>query len=112
MSTPPSPQDAAALKHSLAARRYPAAAAAEKGLAVYRDFLRQSPRVRAGDFDELAVPDLALLFDLYDGGFFDGGLHRLLDAEAAPLSFRTSRRLTRTAGTTTRYQPRRPAHGR
>ena len=111
MSSAPSPQDAEVLKRLLAARQYSAEAAADKALAVYRELLRQSPRVRAGDFGELAAPDLALLFDLYDGRVFDGGLQRLLDAEAAPLLFRTSRRLTRTAGTTTRFQPRRPRPG-
>ncbi len=109
MSTLPPPPDADVLKRLLASRQHPAATVAEKTLAVYRDFLRQSPRVRGGNFDELAEPDLALLFDLYDASFFDCGLHRLLDAEAAPLLFRVSRRLTRTAGTTTRFQPRRRA---
>jgi hypothetical protein len=108
MSTLLSPDEAELLKRRLAAQQYPAEVVAEKTLAVYKALLRESPRVRASNFNELAEPDLALLFDLYDARFFDGGLQRLLDAEAAPLLFRISRRLTRTAGTTTRFQPRRP----
>ena len=108
MSTLLSSRETDAAKRLLSGLHYPAEAVAEKTLAIYKALLRQSPRVRAGNFGELAEPDLALLFDLYDASFFGGGLHRLLDAEAAPLSFRISRRLTRTAGTTTRFQLRRP----
>ena len=105
------PHDADAWKRHLAALHYPAAAVAEKVRGVYGELLRQSPRVRRGNFTHFAEPDLALLFDLYDGRFFAGGLHRLLDAAASPLLFRTSRRLTRTAGTTTRFPGRRPRPG-
>ena len=106
MSITPPPPDADAQKRLLAGLQHPPAAIAEKALAVHRDFLRQSPRVGAGEFERLAPSDLALLFDLYDARFFDGGLQRLLDAAAVPLTFRTSRRLTRTAGTTSLYRPR------
>jgi hypothetical protein len=106
MTTMP-PLDADALKRLLAGIQYPPAAIAEKFRAVYDDLQRQSPRIRSGDFAHLAAPDLALLFDLYDCRFFNHGLQRLLDAEGCPLLFRTSRRLTRSAGTTTRFLPRR-----
>lgn len=102
------PHDADALKRLLAGLQYPPALIAEKVRAIYDDLLRRSPRVAAGNFTRLAEPDLALLFDLYDERFFGGGLHRLLDAAGSPLLFRTSRRLTRTAGTTTRFDARRP----
>ena len=102
------PHDADALKRLLAGLQHPPELVAEKARAVYGDLLRRSPRVTAPNFTRLAEPDLALLFDLYDGRFFAGGLRRLLDAAGSPLTFRTSRRLTRTAGTTTRFDPRRP----
>jgi hypothetical protein len=86
---------------------YSSAEIAEKTRGVYGDFLRQSPRVHGGDFTRLAVPDLALLFDLYDCRFFEHSLSQLLAANGNPLTFRMSRRLTRTAGTTSRFPPRR-----
>ena len=107
MSDFPPLHDADALKRLLAGLCHPPAAIAEKAHAVYAELLRQSPRVRLGNFTHLAGPDLALLFDLYDDRFFMGGLRRLLDAAASPLSFRTSNRLTRSAGTTTRFLARR-----
>ena len=107
MSDFPPLHDADALKRLLAGLCHPTAVIAEKVHGVYGDLLRQSPRVRTGNFTRFAEPDLALLFDLYDDCFFMGGLRRLLDASASPLSFRTSGRLTRTAGTTTRFHARR-----
>ena len=74
MSTLLSPDEAELLKRRLAAQQYPAEVVAEKTLAVYKALLRESPRIRASNFNELAEPDLALLFDLYDARFFDGGL--------------------------------------
>ena len=111
MSDFPPLHDPDALKRLLAGVQHPPTAVAEKVRGVYHDLLRQSPRIRSGNFTQFADPDLALLFDLYDERFFAGGLRRLLSAAASPLSFRTSRRLTRTAGTTTRFQARRPRTG-
>jgi hypothetical protein len=103
--------DADSLKRRITGLRYTAAEVAEKTRGVYQDFLRQSPRVHGGDFAHLVAPDLALLFDLYDGRFFEHGLSRLLADNGNPLTFRMSRRLTRTAGTTTRFPPRRNRAG-
>jgi len=45
--------------------------------------------------------DLEILFAEYDQGFFEGAVNRLLDGRR--LSFRLSKRMTRSAGTTTRW---------
>ena len=111
MSEFPPLHDADALQRLLAGIQYPPALIAEKARAIYDDILRRSPRVQTGNFTQIVEPDLALLFDLYDERFFSGGLHRLLDAADSPLLFRTSRRLTRTAGTTTRFHARGPRTG-
>jgi hypothetical protein len=104
-------QDDDSLKGQIAGLLYAPAEVAEKTRGVYDDFHRQSPRVHGGDFAHLVAPDLALLFDLYDCRFFEHSLSRLLAASGNPLSFRMSRRLTRTAGTTTRFPPRRSPAG-
>jgi hypothetical protein len=97
--------DAEAVRRLLAVR-YPPAVVADKARAVYRALLTDSPRVRDGNFSFIAPPDLALLFELYDGHFFDGQLRRFLDAGPSPLEFKMSPRLTRSAGLTTRLQER------
>ena len=111
MSASPLVQDADSLKRRIAGLRYSPAEVADKTRGVYADFLSQCPRIRNGDFSHLAPPDLALLFDLYDCRFFAHSLSRLLAASGNPLTFRMSRRLTRTAGTTTRFAPRRSPAG-
>jgi hypothetical protein len=95
--------DAAAL-HRLLALQYPPAAVAGKTQAIYQEMVRDSPRVRSGNFDFIAPPDLALLFELYDSHFCDRGLRRVLHDRGTPLFFKLSHRLTRSAGTTTRFQ--------
>jgi len=90
----------------LLALRYPPEAVAQKSRAIYEALLRDSARVRAGNFSFIAPPDLALLFEHYDAHFFAGRLRRLLEAAGSPLTFKLSSRLTRSAGTTTRLQPR------
>jgi hypothetical protein len=95
-----------AVPHRLLATHYPPAVAAERSRAIYRAMLCDSPRVRSGNFDFLAPPDLALLFELYDGHFFDRGLRRWLHETGTPLFFKLSHRLTRSAGTTTRFTAR------
>jgi len=76
MSVAPLPPGADSLKRRMTGLRYTAAEVAEKTRGVYDDFLRQSPRVHGGDFAHIVAPDLALLFDLYDGRFFEHGLSR------------------------------------
>jgi len=73
---------------------------------VYEAVQRDSPRLRTADFTTIATADLALLFDLYDQHFFSGQMRRLLLASGAPLVFKLSPRLTRSAGTTARFHHR------
>ena len=75
---------------------------------VYEEVLRDSPRVREGNFSTIAAADLHILFDLYDEHFFGGSLARMLKAGQAPLRFDLSARLTRSAGLTKRFSPRKP----
>jgi hypothetical protein len=90
----------------LLACRYTPAEAAARARLVYEAVQRDSPRLRIGNFTSIATADLALLFDLYDQHFFGGQVRRLLLAGGAPLVFKLSRRLTRSAGTTTRFHRR------
>jgi hypothetical protein len=78
---------------------------------VYQAVLRDSARIRAGNFTVIAAPDLHLLFDLYDAQFFAGRIHQLLQISRAPLRFDLSARLTRSAGLTKRFTPRGAAVG-
>jgi hypothetical protein len=94
----------------LLALHFPPEAVATRTRVIYEALCRDSPRVRHGNFPYIAPPDLALLFDLYDGHFFDGGLRAVLRGAATPLFFKLSHRMTRTAATTTRCE-RRPGKG-
>jgi hypothetical protein len=91
---------------ALLALRYPPEQVAARARLIYEALLRPPSGLGSGNFVALATGDLALLFDLYDGHFFQGGVRRLLDATSAPLTFHLSRRLTRSAGTTKRLAPR------
>jgi hypothetical protein len=93
----------------LTALRYSPEEVTGKVRAIYEAVLRQSPRITTGNFTAAADSDLALLFELYDEHFFQGGLAQLVRASGAPLSFQFSPRLTRSAGLTKRYahRPRR-----
>jgi hypothetical protein len=86
--------------------RYPSDEAAAKARAIYERILRDSPRVRAGNFTQIAPADLSLMYELYDEHFFGGGLNQLVKASGAPLRFELSARLTRSAGLTKRFSPR------
>jgi hypothetical protein len=104
---PPPPANANGdAAHALLALHHPAGAVAAKGRAVYEAVCRDSPRVRHGNFAFLAPPDLALLFDLYDAHFFAGRFRAVLRDAGTPLFFKLSHRMTRTAGTTTRFERR------
>jgi hypothetical protein len=78
---------------------------------VYEAMLAQSPRIRQGNFAIISPADLALLFDFYDGKLFDCRVRQLLQLQQAPLSFHLSARLTRSAGLTKRFAPRKPRPG-
>src|SRR3954469_21801295 len=91
---PPPPEIAT----RLIARRYTSDEILQKARSIHESVLRQSPRVTTGNFTTAAASDLALLFALYDAGFFGGDLRRLVTATGAPLVFDFSPRLTRSAG--------------
>ena len=84
--------------------RGPAVAAA-CALWVRRELIARSRLIRDGNFHEIETSDLALLFDLYDGRFFEGALGRALDAPGR-LRFRLSSRMTSAAGKTLVLPPR------
>jgi hypothetical protein len=75
--------------------------------AVYDAVLRRSRHITAANFTACAASDLELLFELYDEGFFAGAVGGLVRATGAPLTFHFSPRLTRSAGLTKRFAPRR-----
>lgn len=99
----PAPAEIAPL---LVGIRFSADEVAARTRAIYQRVLRDSPRVRAGNFTQIAPADLALLFELYDEQFFSGGLGALVRGTGAPLDFQLSARLTRSAGVTKRFAPR------
>jgi hypothetical protein len=81
---------------------------ARRTQAIYDNVLRRSRWIRTGNFERIAVRDLEFLFHLYNRDFFAGLISEMLDADRSPVSFRLSRRLTRTAGKTTRLSDARP----
>lgn len=95
-----------AIADRLVAARVPAEQVASRTRQIHDAVLRGSARITRGNFEHAADTDLALLFDLYDQHFFDGGLRRLVSASGAPLLFHFSGRLTRSAGLTKRFAPR------
>lgn len=104
--TQPAPAPAsAAIARRLAELRIPPDEVAVKVRAIYERVLLDSPRIRTGNFTQIAASDLALLFDLYDEQFFTGGLRQLVAGTGAPLNFDLSARLTRSAGLTKRFSP-------
>jgi hypothetical protein len=111
MIDPAKANDLEGVQRFLAGVQYPADFVARACREIHDQLLRDSPRIRADNFAHIATTDLALLFDLYDATFFDRRLRQLLDAGKSPLSFQLSRRLTRSAGSTTRFQPRRVKAG-
>jgi hypothetical protein len=98
--------DPATLKAHLAVTQHTPDSIAAKFQSVHGALLNGSARIREPNFGLIGTADLGLLFDLYDAAFFDNRLRQLLHALGSPLSFKLSRRLTRSAGTTTRFQAR------
>jgi hypothetical protein len=105
----PGPAASDAALHRLLALRLASADVAQRTQTIYEQVLRDSPRVRSGNFDFIAPPDLALIFELYDSHFYDGVVRRHLHDRGSPLFFKLSHRLTRSAGATTRFQRKGPA---
>lgn len=69
--------------------------------AIYEAVLQGSPHIRRGNFEELRSADLAFLFRHYDERVFTGLLQKKLEeADATPIRFRPSRRLTKNGGYT------------
>jgi hypothetical protein len=102
---------ASEIARALISLRYSSENIAGLTKSIYDAILRDSAHLRQGNFTRISTADLSLLFDLYDGGFFSGGLRQLLQAAGAPLTFHLSARLTRAAGTTKRFRTRRAAPG-
>jgi hypothetical protein len=107
MTTPRNGLSHAEVARRLVARQLTPEEVALRARAIYEAVLRQSPRITTGNFTSAADSDLALLFDLYDEQFFAGDLRLLVRASGAPLTFTLSARLTRSAGLTKRFAPRR-----
>jgi hypothetical protein len=99
------------IARSLAELAHPPADLPHRLRDVYGALLAQSPRIREGNFSVISPPDLALLFDLYDLKLFGSRVRQLLHLQQAPLSFHLSARLTRSAGLTKRFAPRKPRPG-
>jgi hypothetical protein len=105
--TAPAPVPARAdLPQRLVELRYTSDEVVARAKAIYERILRDSPRVRVGNFTQIAAADLTLMYELYDEHFFAGGLGQLVKASGAPLRFELSGRLTRSAGLTKRFSPR------
>ncbi|MFQ3649038.1 MAG: SprT-like family protein [Gemmataceae bacterium] len=64
-------------------------------------------RLGTADFTHLSPMELEAWFDAYDAAFFGGAVRRALQQCNAPLGFAFSSRLTRSAGLTKQFRPRR-----
>ena len=96
--------DRLAASHAAAAFSRPSAAISLRTAEIYRGVLEESSALRTGNFKTIATSDLERLFERYDASFFDGRLRRMLDEQAdGRLTFRLSRRMTSSGGTTTRW---------
>lgn len=68
---------------------------------IHQNVLAHSRYIRESNFTEIHSRDLQCLFGAYDERFFGGLCHRAL--EGRKISFRLSRRMTRSGGTTARF---------
>lgn len=73
---------------------------------IYRTMLARSDWMESGNFHAIHPDDLELMFDEYDRVFFGNGCRRALGE--CQLNFRLSKRMTKAAGKTFRYTPRKP----
>ena len=71
---------------------------------IHADMLTKSTHINQPHFRTIHINDLQFLFHAYDAHFLDGRCGRAL--ESAPLTFRLAKRMTKTAGTTTRFRAR------
>ena len=72
---------------------------------IYEVVLSTSPYLTTGNFKSFHPDDLGLLFREYDQRFLDGHCREELGDHV--LRFRISKRMTKAAGSATRYKPRR-----
>jgi hypothetical protein len=79
---------------------------ARRSREIYETVVRRSRNVVQGNFTAIAPGDLRLLFELYDAAFFEGLPVAMLRDASAELTFRLSRRMTSSAGTTARLRVR------
>lgn len=98
-------KEATELTKGLLAVRHEPARVAELARGVYQGVLAKSRYMTIGNFGALAGDDLELMFDQYDGAFFEGRVRKLLKALACPISFHPSPRLTRSGGLTKQFRP-------
>lgn len=68
--------------------------------AIREAVLRQSRFIHEANFARIGAEDIELIFDLYDGRFFDRWIRRTLETNKSRLSFRVSPMMTRAGGKT------------
>lgn len=73
------------------------------------ELIADSDYLTKPNFDSFSAQDLERMFDEYDDRFFENQCRVMLGKR--PLTFRISKRMTSTGGTTTHYQPRSRRHG-
>ena len=74
----------------------------QRTIQIHANLLSASAHIRQPHFRGIHINDLQFLFNAYDTHFLDGRCKQALDS--APLTFRLAKRMTRTAGTTTRFR--------
>lgn len=77
---------------------------------IREELLADSDYLTKANFDSFSPADLERMFDEYDERFFDSQCRAMLGKR--PLTFRISKRMTSTGGTTTHYQPLSRRHGK
>src|SRR5262249_51894385 len=88
----------------LAARHEPGRVT-ELAKGVYEALLTRARHMTAGNFGALAGDDLELMFDLYDGAFFEGRVRKVLKLCSCPNRLPPPSRLTRSGGLTKQFRP-------
>jgi hypothetical protein len=92
------------LRNIVETRRLTSAEIGAATRTIYERVLAESRYLHQANFLSIHTGDLARLFTLYDGSFFDGQCQTALGT--APLSFRLSKRMTMAAGKTGRREIR------
>ena len=83
------------MKKDLTKLKYTPARIRRTNRKIYRQILRESENIDQGNFNAIAIKDLARLFELYDLHFFDGYFHNQHNGK---IFFRLSERMTRAGG--------------